>query len=771
MTAVDDQPTTSTASATAAGWESINLTVVGMSCASCSGRVEKKLNAMDGVSASVNFATATAYVEHSPNVAIDTIIAEVASSGYRVFDQAQPPADAVQNAHDSKEDDLRYRTLLCATLAVPVLIMCMFPIFQVVGWQWAAFALATPVALWGAWPFHRAAILNLRHRASTMDTLVSAGVMAAWAWSTWALFFGGAGGSDYHMPMQWLVRVGHAHGGHTYFEVAAVLPVFILAGRWAESRAKHSGGDALRALMKLGAKTALLMDGAKKATGVGGREVSIDVESLRLGDIVKVLPGEFIPIDGTVMNGASSVDESMLTGESTPVSVTEGRAVIGGTLNIDGVLTMRVDRVGSDTRLAQIQTMVTAAQSGKARVQHLADRVAEWFVPTVLVLAALTAAGWFVATGALSLAVCAGVTVLVVACPCALGLATPTALLVGTGRGAQLGALIRGPQILEDTRRVDVIALDKTGTLTLGVTHVVEQSIAPAFDTKQVLRACGAAEATSTHPLAQVLARHCLSSHDNDAQPEALSPKNFPGQGVRAYVDDHIVLVGRLGWLHDELGHVGPTPEWLERHVHSAHANGWSLVIVAIDGRFAGAFSLSDTVNPSARAAISELRRLGVQPIMLTGDHLPSALAVAAQVGIPESDVHADLSPEDKLNFVSARQRNGSVVAMVGDGINDAAALALSDLGVSMSTGADAAINASDVTVVGGDLGTVPKAIGLARATLNTIKGNLWWAFGYNVVMIPLAIAGYLSPLLAGAAMAASSTIVVTNSLRLRRFN
>ena len=769
MTAVAEQPTSGLATSTTT-WQSINLTVVGMSCASCSGRVEKKLNAMDGVSASVNFATATAYVEHSPNVAIDTIIAEVASSGYRVFDQDQQPSKALQEAHDSKEEGLRYRTLLCATLAVPVLLMCMFPIFQVAGWQWVTFALATPVALWGAWPFHRAAILNLRHRASTMDTLVSAGVMAAWTWSTWALFFGGAGGADYRMPMQWLVRVGHAHGGHLYFEVAAVLPVFILAGRWAESRAKHRGGDALRSLMQLGTKTARLMDGAKKATGVGGREVAIDVAALRVGDIVKVHAGEFIPTDGTVMNGTSSVDESMLTGESAPVSVTEGRAVIGGTMNVDGVFTMRVDRVGADTRLARIQAMVTAAQSGKARVQHLADRVAEWFVPTVLTVAALTAAGWFVATGALSLAICAGVTVLVVACPCALGLATPTALLVGTGRGAQLGVLIRGPQILEDTRRVNVIALDKTGTLTLGTMKVVGQTIAPTFHSDEVLRLCGAVESTSLHPMAKALATYSLATQEQDAHAEAVEPLNVPGHGVSARVDGHVVVVGRLSWVEEQLGHIGEVPEWLERHVHIAQANGWSLVVTAIDGRLAGAFSLSDTVNPRARAAISELRRRGVRPIMLTGDHLSSALRVAEQVGIPDADVYADLSPEQKLNSVSELQRNGSVVGMVGDGINDAAALALADLGVAMNTGSDAAINASDVTIVGGDLRAVPTAISLARATLRTIKTNLWWAFGYNLVMLPLAIAGYLSPLLAGAAMAASSTIVVSNSLRLRRF-
>ena len=450
--------------------------------------------------------------------------------------------------------------------------------------------------------------------------------------------------------------------------------------------------------------------------------------------------------------------------------MTEGRAVIGGTMNVDGVFTMRVDRVGADTRLARIQAMVTAAQSGKARVQHLADRVAEWFVPTVLTVAALTAAGWFVATGALSLAICAGVTVLVVACPCALGLATPTALLVGTGRGAQLGVLIRGPQILEDTRRVNVIALDKTGTLTLGTMKVVGQTIAPTFHSDEVLRLCGAVESTSLHPMAKALATYSLATQEQDAHAEAVEPLNVPGHGVSARVDGHVVVVGRLSWVEEQLGHIGEVPEWLERHVHIAQANGWSLVVTAIDGRLAGAFSLSDTVNPRARAAISELRRRGVRPIMLTGDHLSSALRVAEQVGIPDADVYADLSPEQKLNSVSELQRNGSVVGMVGDGINDAAALALADLGVAMNTGSDAAINASDVTIVGGDLRAVPTAISLARATLRTIKTNLWWAFGYNLVMLPLAIAGYLSPLLAGAAMAASSTIVVSNSLRLRRF-
>jgi len=767
MTAVADQHTVSTGAPT---WESTNLTVVGMSCASCSGRVEKKLNAMDGVSATVNFATATAYIDHSPAVSVDELIAEIAAGGYRVFDQTSGTTNILEQQHDDKEADLRYRTLLSATLAVPVLLLCMFPLFQVEYWQWVAFALATPVALWGAWPFHKAAILNLRHRASTMDTLVSAGVMAAWAWSTWALLFGGAGGADYTMPMQWLVRIGHHHGGHLYFEVAAALPVFILAGRWAESRAKHRGGDALRSLMSLGARTAHLMDGAKKATGIGGRELSIDVDALRVKDIVKVLPGESIPTDGTILHGQSSVDASMLTGETLPVSVAEGSPVVGGTLNIDGVFTMRVDRVGTDTRLAQIQSMVAAAQSGKARVQTLADRVAAWFVPAVLILAAITAAGWFIATGTMSIAVCAGVTVLVVACPCALGLATPTALLVGTGRGAQLGILIKGPQILEDTRKIDTIALDKTGTLTLGTMHVTTQTIAPHISADEVLRIAAAVEATSIHPIAQALAKHSLDSLNDDTRYDAESVNNVAGQGVQADLNGHHVLIGRMSWIRDELRLTGNAPAWLERHLHTAVANGWPLVVIAIDGRPAAAFSFSDIVNPSAAAAIARIRDLGLNPIMVTGDHRSSALAVAAQVGIPDSAVFADLSPEDKLAIVSQLKSDGSVVAMLGDGINDAAALALADLGISLNTGSDTAINASDVTIVGGDLRGVPTAIGLARKTLATIKTNLWWAFGYNLVMLPLAIAGYLSPLLAGAAMAASSTIVVSNSLRLRRF-
>jgi Cu+-exporting ATPase len=733
--------------------------------------VEKKLNALDGVSASVNFATATAYVDHAPDVSVDSIIAEIAASGYRVFDQDADPSSAVALEHDSHEADLRYRTLLSATLAIPVLIMCMFPVFQVAYWQWITFALATPVALWGAWPFHKAALTNLRHRAYTMDTLVSSGVIAAWTWSTWALLFGGAGAINYTMPMQWLVRIGHHHAGHLYFEVAAVLPVFILAGRWAESRAKHRGGDALRSLMSLGSKTAHLMDGAKKATGIGGREVSIDVDALRVGDIVRVLPGESIPTDGTVMNGSSSVDSSMLTGETIPVSVREGQQVVGGTLNIDGVITMRVDRVGADTRLAQIQALVAGAQSGKAKVQTLADQVASWFVPAVLVLAALTATGWFITSGTFSIAVCAGVTVLVVACPCALGLATPTALLVGTGRGAQLGVLIKGPQVLEDTRRVDVIALDKTGTLTLGTMKVVSQTIAPSMDTDDLLRKCAAVEATSVHPIAQALAVHCSEALGDDSPSDIVHDVlNVPGQGVEAAVDGHRVLLGRMDWVVANLATNSELPEWFVRHQHAATCNGWPLVAVAVDGHLAAAFSFSDTVNPTAAETVSRLRSLGIRPMMLTGDHRAAALRVASQVGIDDGDVYSDLSPEDKLARVRSEQAAGAVVAMLGDGINDAAALATADLGIAMNSGSDAAINASDVTVVGRDLSAVPTAIRLARRTLATIKQNLWWAFGYNLVMLPLAIAGYLSPLLAGAAMAASSTIVVTNSLRLRKF-
>ena len=767
MTALADQQSTHVAPSS---WESVNLTVVGMSCASCSGRVEKKLNAMDGVSASVNFATATAYVDHSPNVPVESIIAEIAASGYRVFDQNSAAPAALAEEHDAKEDDLRYRTMVSLTLAIPVLLLSMIPILQVPYWQWVAFILTTPVAFWGAWPFHRAALLNLRHRVSTMDTLVSAGVVAAWTWSTWALLFGGAGAPDYVMPMQWLVRVGHHHSGHLYFEVAAVLPVFILAGRWAESRAKHRGGDALRTLMSLGTKTALLMDGAKKATGLGGREIVIDVEALRVGDIVKVLPGEYVPIDGTILNGSSSIDASMLTGESIPVAVVEGDQVVGGTLNVDGMFTMRVDRVGADTRLAQIQAMVAAAQSGKARVQSLADRVAAWFVPMVLTLSALTAAGWFIATGTLSIAMCAGVTVLVVACPCALGLATPTALLVGTGRGAQLGVLIKGPQILEDTRLVDVIALDKTGTLTLGSMTVVAQTIAPGGDTAEVLAICSAVEATSTHPIARALATHSADAAEGQIVPEVQHVENLPGLGVRAEVHNQQVAIGRIDWIRTQFDLRGQAPQWLERHLHTANANGWPLVGVAIDGRLVAAFSFSDVINPSAGVAVDRLRAMGITPIMVTGDHRPAALAVAKAVGIREEDVFADLTPEAKLTIVSDLKNNGSVVAMLGDGVNDAAALALADLGIAMNTGSDTAINASDVTLIGSNLDAVPTSIGLARRTLRTIKQNLWWAFGYNIIMIPLAIAGYLSPLLAGAAMAASSTIVVTNSLRLRNY-
>jgi len=759
--------------------ESVDLTVTGMTCTSCAARIERRLNKVPGVSATVNYATSSAHVEHDSSVSVDTLVATIESTGYRAI----APSEAVPGVVDAIERDeervIRLRLIVSGALAVPVLLLSMVPALQFPFWQWVAFALATPVVAWGAWPFHHAAWLNARHRAATMDTLISVGVLAAWLWSTWALFFGGAGGADYTMSLEWLVpRSGHSGTmadsmamPHLYLEVAATVPVFILAGRWFELRAKRNGSAALRALLALGAKDASLLDGADPVTGEGGREVAISAAALRVGDVFVVRPGETIATDALVLLGVSAVDEAMLTGESVPIEVAPGSAVTGATVNVSGRLVVRAIRVGFDTRLAQMGRLITAAQNSKAPVQRLADRVSSVFVPVVIALALLTLAGWWLVTGSTQAAFTAAVSVLIIACPCALGLATPTALLVGTGRGAQLGIVIRGPEVLENTRRITTIALDKTGTITTGRMTLGE--VTTLGPTDEFLHLLASLEHASEHPVARAITggaveRLGLVGLEGLASVEAFT--SSAGLGVSGIVNGRHIAAGRIDWLtaHFSVDVVVSPP--LERAIASAATAGATVVAVAIDGAGAGVVSVSDTVKPTSAQAIAELRALGLRPVLITGDNLASAQAVAAQVGIPSVDVVANVRPEDKVAEIARLQATGAVVAMVGDGVNDAAALAAADLGLAMGTGADAAIEASDLTLVSGDLRSAATAIRLARHTLRTIRGNLLWAFGYNVAMIPLAMAGLLTPLLAGAAMALSSVFVVSNSLRLRSF-
>ncbi len=759
--------------------ESVDLTVTGMTCTSCAARIERRLNKVPGVSATVNYATSVAHVEHASTVSVDALVATIEATGYRAIAPSEAESGVVDAIERDEEHAIRLRFIVSGALAVPVLVLSMVPALQFPFWQWVAFALATPVVAWGAWPFHHAAWLNARHRAATMDTLISVGVLAAWLWSTWALFFGGAGGADYTMSLEWLVpRSGHSgtmadamSTPHLYLEVAATVPVFILAGRWFELRAKQNGSAALRALLALGAKDASLLDGADPVTGEGGREVAISASALRVGDVFVVRPGETIATDAVVLLGVSAVDEAMLTGESVPIEVEPGSAVTGATVNVSGRLVVRAIRVGFDTRLAQMGRLITAAQNSKAPVQRLADRVSSVFVPVVIGLALLTLGGWWLATGSTQAAFTAAVSVLIIACPCALGLATPTALLVGTGRGAQLGIVIRGPEVLEDTRRITTIALDKTGTITTGRMTLGE--VTALGPTDEFLHLVGSLEHASEHPVARAIAggaveRLGLVGLEGLASVEAFT--SSAGLGVSGIVNGRHIAAGRIDWLtaHFSVDVVASRP--LERAIASAAEAGATVVAVAIDGAGAGVVSVSDTVKPTSAQAIAELRDLGLRPVLITGDNLSSAQAVAAQVGIPSVDVVANVRPEDKVAEIARLQATGAVVAMVGDGVNDAAALAAADLGLAMGTGADAAIEASDLTLVSGDLRSAATAIRLARRTLRTIRGNLLWAFGYNVAMIPLAMAGLLTPLLAGAAMALSSVFVVSNSLRLRSF-
>jgi Cu+-exporting ATPase len=720
----------------------VDLRVGGMTCTACAARVEKKLNRLPGVTATVNFATETAHVRFPEPVEVADLVRTVAATGYT----ATPPAlRAEEEAAGPLERSLRRRLVGNAGLSAPVLLLAMVPAFQFTGWQWLVLALATPVLTWGAWPFHRAALANLRHGAATMDTLVSLGVAVSFGWSLFALLFGSAGELGMTMPFTLLAEPGDATG-HIYLEVGAALTTFLTVGRWLEARAKRRAGSALRALLELGAKdVAVLRDGG---------EQRVPIEALRPGDRFVVRPGEKIATDGVVVEGASAVDVSMVTGESVPVEVRGGDPVIGATVNAGGRLVVEATRVGADTQLAQMARLVQEAQSGKAPVQRLADRISAVFVPVVILVALGTLGLWLVAGAGTGVAITAAVAVLIIACPCALGLATPTALLVGTGRGAQLGILIKGPEVLESTRRVDTAVLDKTGTVTTGRMAVVDTLPAAGVTAARLLRYAAAVEHASEHPVARAV----VTAAGAAGLPPVTGFENLPGLGAKGLVDGREVLVGRPSLV---AGHGVAVP--------ALDLAGRTPVVVAVDGRYAGTLGVADAVKPGAAAAVARLRELGLTPVLLTGDTAATARAVAAEVGIDQ--VVAEVLPADKVEVVRRLQAEGRVVAMVGDGVNDAAALATADLGLAMGTGTDVAIEASDLTLVRGDLAAVPEAIELSRATLRTIRSNLFWAFAYNSAAIPLAVAGLVTPVLAALAMALSSLAVVTNSLRLTRFH
>jgi Cu+-exporting ATPase len=731
-----------------------------MTCASCAARVEKKLNKLDGVTATVNFATEKAAVSFPGAVTPDDLIAVVERTGYTAALPAPPGENRPTDTPAGGDDEtaaLRQRLLVSLLLAVPVVVLAMVPALQFRSWQWLSLTLAAPVAVWGAWPFHRAALVNARHGAATMDTLISVGVTASFAWSLYALFFGEAGMPGMRMPFTLLA--GHAGAGASaiYLDAAAGVTVLILLGRYFEARAKRRSGAALRALAELGAKDAAVLR--------DGREIRVPVARLAVGDEFAVRPGEKIAVDGVVTSGASAVDASMLTGEPVPVEVTAGDAVTGGCVNASGRLVVRAVRVGADTELARITRLVTDAQHGKAPVQRLADRVSAVFVPVVIVIALGVLAAWLTAGQGPAAAFTAAVAVLIIACPCAMGLATPTGILVGTGRGAQLGILIKGPEVLESTRTVDTIVLDKTGTVTTGRMSLADAAAAPGEDARELLRLAGAAEDGSAHPIAGAIAAGARQRLAADL-PQAEDFASYHGLGVTAVVDGHAVAVGRAGWLADQWAQ--PVPEPLADRAAQAEAAGQTAVFAAWDGAVRGVLVVADTVKPTSAEAVTRLRAMGLRPVLLTGDSERAARFVADAVGIDE--VIAGVLPEGKATAVKELQAAGRVVAMAGDGVNDAAALAQADLGLAMGTGTDAAIEAADLTLVRGDLNAAPDAIMLSRRTLAIIKGNLFWAFAYNAAAIPLAALGFLSPLIAGAAMAFSSVFVVTNSLRLRRF-
>ncbi|PEG34212.1 copper-translocating P-type ATPase [Mycolicibacterium agri] len=745
-----------TSSARTTDRHAITLFISGMSCASCAARVEKRLNALDGVVASVNLATEQATVDFPDTVSPDDLVAAVEETGYTATLPAAAEASQADKEADPAASWLR-RLWVSALFTVPVVLLSMVPALQFDYWQWVALALATPVAVWGAWPFHRAAIANLRHRAATMDTLISVGVAAAYLWSLWALVFTGAGTPGMTMTLR---LFGTDDGGaHLYLEVAAAVTTFILAGRYFESRAKRRSGAALRALLDMGAKdVAVLRDGVGRSD-----ETRVPISELAVGDIFVARPGEKIATDGVVVSGTSAVDVSMLTGEPVPAEVGPGDSVVGATVNVGGRLEIRATRVGADTQLAQIARLVTQAQSGKAEVQRLADRISAVFVPIVIGLSLLTLAAWLLLGSSPTAAFTAAVAVLIIACPCALGLATPTALLVGTGRGAQLGILIKGPQVLESTRRIDTVVLDKTGTVTTGQMAIASLHTDDGVSEAEILRLAGALEHASEHPIGRAIAARAAEA---GPLPPVTDFVNHGGSGVTGVVEGRLLAAGRYSWLRDEWRQ--EAAEVLQRAADAAEADGKTAVWVAVDGRIRAVIVVADTIKESSAAAVAELRALGLTPVLLTGDNRRSAHTVARQLGIDE--VIAEVLPADKVDQIKRLQAEGKVVAMVGDGVNDAAALAQADLGLAMGTGTDVAIAASDLTLVRGDLRAAPEAIRLSRATLRIIKGNLFWAFAYNVAAVPLAALGLLNPLIAGAAMAFSSIFVVSNSLRLRRF-
>ena len=875
---------TSTAQEQGEQLRTVSLSIGGMTCASCVARVEKKLNKLDGVSASVNLATESARVTAPSTVSVDDLLAAVARAGYSgaLLDtglqdesaketsqrpstdsaaaasapareaptpastgpeasattsssaasaspatpaapsgtaaSSESPRPALGASHVERAADLRLRLIYCLILSVPIMAISMVPALQMPGWQWAVALMALPVAVWGAWPFHKAAFRALRHGAFTMDTLVSLGVIAATGWSLWALVLGGAGHIGMRMSMELLPRA-QGHAAHMYFESAAWVTTFLLAGRYAEARAKYRSGDALRALLELGAKEVtrvvltspsgshdaidVLDEDGSPRTEATRTEERISIEDLAAGDLFLVRPGEKVATDGVVVEGRSAVDASLLTGESVPTEVEAGQAVTGATVNTSGALLVRATAVGEGTTLARIGRMVTAAQAGKAPVQRLADKISGVFVPVVLVLSAATLAGWLLTGNSPQAAFTAAVAVLVIACPCALGLATPTALLVGSGRAAQLGVVIKGPEVLESTRALDTMVMDKTGTVTQGrmsldveacrevsgadpASSQAPDAAGPIPLGEELLRLAGAVESASEHPVATAIttaARERLG-----ALPAPADFSNHEGRGVSGTVEGRRVAVGRPGWLTDEMG--AEVPEALSTAVEEAQESGATAVVVAVDAADttdaveAGADAdkeplqavavlvVRDTVRPSSRAAVAALCELGIRPVLLTGDNARAAEHVAAQVGIDAVDVRAEVLPADKRDVVAALQAEGAVVGMVGDGVNDAAALAQAGtrgLGLAMGSGADVAIEAADITLVRTDLDAAVAAVRVSRATLRIIRQNLFWAFAYNVAAIPLAAAGLLNPMIAGAAMATSSVIVVTNSLRLRR--